>query len=640
MSRHLAIDTDVGVDDALALMFAWHHAEASIELITTVAGNVPIRTATRNARGLTGLLADVNRGSAVQQVPPIAQGASRPLRGALETATHVHGSDGLAGASALRHRDGRAILDVVLPPTRRDAVGRLVQAAERYGSELTIVALGPLTNIAHALERAPQAMGAVGRVVVKGGAVMVPGNITPVAEFNFYVDPWAAERVMGSGLPLTLVPLDVTQQVRLLSRRVSEAASGSASALAKLAVHFVRSGFGGRWRREGMPMHDPLAVAVALHPELVDTRAMAVQVETDGKLTRGQVITDRRPHAEAGERPFVDVALAVDATRAADLITGHLAGPHRSTASGQGDAVAVLGGSNVDFTVKAPRLPSPGETVQGNDLATGLGGKGANQAVAAARAGSPVHFFTSLGLDTGGGDFRAALADEGICLHEPPPAKQVPTGAALICVDDQGENLIAVAPGANRRFRWQSVPCSTTVLRQCKVLAGPMELPIVSITAAFRGAKRLGLTTILNAAPATPIPARLRRFVDILVVNETEAALLCDLPITTNSQARLALTRLHAQGYGCVILTLGPAGAIWTKDGRIHRQRGYKVRTVDTTGAGDTFVGYLASALARELPLASALDLAARAGALTVTRAGAQASVPKRARVERLRNEK
>ena len=573
-------------------------------------------------------------------MPVIAQGEARPLRSALRTATHVHGTDGLAGASTLPGRAGRPIFDVAQPSARRDAVGLMIESARVHGDQLTIVALGPLTNLARALERAPKIMARVGRVVVMGGAVKVPGNVTSVAEFNFHVDPWAAERVMGAGLPLTLVPLDVTQQVRLTTRQVTAAAGTSSSVLTKLATRFINSGFGGRWQQVGMPMHDPLAIAVALHPQLVDTRAMAVRVETDGELTRGQVIIDERPHAPKDPRATVEVALTVDAPRAADLIAAHLSGPPTAMPTGRRTAVAVLGGANIDLTVKTPRLPLAGETVQGGDLATGLGGKGANQAVAASRAGSAVHFFSALGLDAGGGKFRIALTDEGIRLHEPAPDKDTPTGAALICVDDRGENLIAVAPGANRRFRWHALQSPTAILGQCKVLAGPLELPLGSTTAAYRSAKRLGLTTILNAAPAAPIPAGLRRYVDILVVNETEAASLCGLPVGTLAQARLALNRLLDQGYGCVILTLGASGAIWCSGGRIHRQKGYPVRTVDTTGAGDTFVGYLASGLASELSLEHAIDLAARAGALAVTRAGAQASVPERARVERVQRQK
>lgn len=628
----LAFDTDPGVDDALALMLAWHHPDVDLALITTVAGNVPLSVGTRNAKRLVALLSE----SEPRQAPLIAQGESRPLAGPLVTATHVHGDDGLSGASMLKRPGGLPLFQGKPPSAKRDAPQRLVELAQEHGNDLVIVAVGPLTNVARAIELAPATMARVKRLVVMGGAVLVPGNITPVAEFNFYVDPYAAEKVMGAGIPTTLIPLDVTQRVRLHARQVATGASGPRGNLERLARHFIKQGFGGRWQTEGMPMHDPLAVAAALVPEVVQTTSMPVRVETDGALTRGQVITDRRQHAETDKRHKVDVALDVDVAKAVSLIASHFAGADNRTDPKAQNGVAILGGANIDLTVPTPKLPAPGETVQGKDLQTGFGGKGANQAVAARRAGSEVHFFSLLGNDSGGDDFREAIGKEGIELHEPPTARSSPTGAALICVNAAGENLIAVAPGANAKFRWHSMKDPEATLKSCKVMAGPLELPMPSTVAAYRQAKALGLVTILNAAPAAPIPAKLRRCVDILVVNETEAAFLSGKPVENMKQANAAVLALQGQGFPCVILTLGAAGALWSQDGKVRRQRGYTVTVKDTTGAGDTFVGYLANALARGIALDGAIDLAARAGALAVTRAGAQSAIPKLAKAMRL----
>ena len=207
--RPVVIDTDPGIDDALALMLALRAPEIHVELLTTVAGNVPVDVATANACRLVALLnPSVLAGG--------GRGAARPLRRPLYTATAIHGHDGLGGLTQLRRPDGSLQYPPPQRPTaQRQAVQRLLTLVETYRQDLTVIALGPLTNIARAIMHAPETMQQLGRLIIMGGAIAVPGNVTAVAEFNIFVDPHAADIVFRAGLPITLVPLDVTRQVRL-----------------------------------------------------------------------------------------------------------------------------------------------------------------------------------------------------------------------------------------------------------------------------------------------------------------------------------------------------------------------------------------------------------------------------------------
>jgi purine nucleosidase len=197
MAVPVLIDTDPGIDDALALLLAFRSPEWRVEAVTTVAGNVPVDLATANARRLVGLAA---------ASPVVAVGAPRPLAGPLVTAMHVHGDDGLGGLA-------RDLAESPVPVHPGDAADLLIACARRWAGELVVVALGPLTNLALALERDRAAIAGVRAVVAMGGSVGVGGNVTAAAEFNVFVDPEAAARVLTAGLPLTLVPLDVTSQV-------------------------------------------------------------------------------------------------------------------------------------------------------------------------------------------------------------------------------------------------------------------------------------------------------------------------------------------------------------------------------------------------------------------------------------------
>jgi purine nucleosidase/pyrimidine-specific ribonucleoside hydrolase len=318
------IDTDPGIDDALALLLALASPEVSVEAITSVAGNVPVDVATANVHRILAVGAPAARFR-------VARGAAAPLRGPLVTATEFHGDDGLGGASGLREPSGElrypapAAPEVPQGPEAAgpiDAPDLILELADRFAGELVVVALGPLTNLAVALERDRRRLSRVGRVVVMGGAIAVPGNVTPSAEFNFHVDPEAAAAVFRSGLPLELVPLDATRQVTLRRADLAAALGRGRAPVARFIDDFTNHLFtvGDRRGEEGFALHDPLAVGVALDPSLVELEPFHVDVEDEGRLTRGAAVADRRSiPAREKAPPNCRVAMTVRAERFLEL---------------------------------------------------------------------------------------------------------------------------------------------------------------------------------------------------------------------------------------------------------------------------------------------------------------------------------
>jgi inosine-uridine nucleoside N-ribohydrolase len=264
------IDTDPGIDDALALLLAWGSPELTVEAVTTVAGNVPLATATQNLDRLLVL----RRPS---RAPRVGVGAAAPLARPLLTAERYHGADGMG--------------DLTDWPPTHDAPGRprgadlIVETVGRHGAALTVVALGPLTNLALALEADPVLMSRVGRVVAMGGAVEVPGNVTPTAEFNMHVDPEAAARVFEAGLRLDLVPLDATRQARLTRPQLVHALGQAPRIVADRIAAFTARAFRVDDPR-GMALHDPLAVGVAIDPTLVEWEPVRIAMGPDGQTRR------------------------------------------------------------------------------------------------------------------------------------------------------------------------------------------------------------------------------------------------------------------------------------------------------------------------------------------------------------------
>jgi ribokinase len=289
--------------------------------------------------------------------------------------------------------------------------------------------------------------------------------------------------------------------------------------------------------------------------------------------------------------------------------------------------VVVLGSLNMDLVTRAPRLPVAGETLIGREFSTTPGGKGANQAVAAARLGAPTAMIGCVGQDDFGRRLLAGLdADEVDCSA----VRSVPgpSGVALIVVDDEGNNGIVVVSGANSALTPADVDRQESLLAGASLVVLQLETPLVTVAHAARLARTLGRTVILNPAPAQPLPADLLANADYLVPNEIEAGTLSGLAVDSPERAMEAGRALRAKGARGVLITLGEGGVVAvTSDGDRHFPA-RRVKAVDSTAAGDTFIGGLCAALASGSPLADAIDFAQAAAAISVTRPGAQASIP------------
>jgi ribokinase len=293
----------------------------------------------------------------------------------------------------------------------------------------------------------------------------------------------------------------------------------------------------------------------------------------------------------------------------------------------------------MDLVVGAPKIPAPGETVIGGDLQTFPGGKGANQAVAAARLGAQVAMVGRVGDDAFGAQLRQTLESAGVDLAYVQTTAVTPSGVALIVVDAAGQNSIVVASGANMRLTPADVEAAAPAIKAADALALQLESPLETVQRAAELARAHGVTVILNPAPARPLPPELLALVDVLIPNESETAALTGLPATTEAELATAADRLRAQGVGAVILTLGARGALLAAEGVTRRFPAFPVdQVVDTTAAGDAFVGGLVTAVAEKRPLDAAIAWGNAAGALAVAHAGAQPSLPTRAAVEALLN--
>jgi ribokinase len=290
--------------------------------------------------------------------------------------------------------------------------------------------------------------------------------------------------------------------------------------------------------------------------------------------------------------------------------------------------VVVFGSANVDLTVHTERAPGPGETVLGHGFTQGAGGKGANQAVAAARMGAVTRFVGRVGDDVLGARLAGGLAAAGVDTSGLATVAGTPTGVALIVVDGTADNRIVVAPGANATMEGTDLDGLRTALDGAAVLLLQLEVPMPAVVAAARLARQRGVTVIVDPAPVPPtgVPDELVRLASIVTPNEHEATLLAGDPVA-------ALDGLRQRGAESVIVTLGVHGARWSGPAGHGAAPAPAVTAVDTTGAGDAFNGALAAALAEGWDLTTAIEWALAAGALSVTRPGAQDAMPERAEV-------
>ncbi|MFI5154635.1 MAG: ribokinase [Chitinophagales bacterium] len=291
-------------------------------------------------------------------------------------------------------------------------------------------------------------------------------------------------------------------------------------------------------------------------------------------------------------------------------------------------SIVVIGSSNTDMVVRSKRLPGPGETILGGHFFMNAGGKGANQAVAAARLGGAVTFIAKAGKDIFGDQALELFRREGIDTSFIKQDKNYPSGVALIIVDDKAENCIVVAPGANAALLPSDLDFSRAVISHAAVVLVQLEIPLETVEHAAALVDPFEAILILNPAPANTIANELLEKVDIITPNETEATLLTGIQVHDQVTAEAAARKLLEKGVGSVVITMGAKGAYWT-DGK---SSGFcpapQVKAVDTTAAGDVFNGALALAIAEEMEFPQAVAFGCAAASLSVTRLGAQASAP------------
>ena len=300
------------------------------------------------------------------------------------------------------------------------------------------------------------------------------------------------------------------------------------------------------------------------------------------------------------------------------------------------ERITVVGSLNMDLVVRSPRLPLPGETIIGHDWHTIPGGKGANQAVAAARLGGDVCMVGKVGQDDFAQALLTNLADSNIDRTYVMRDDHAATGVALIVVDDQGENTIVVASGANMQLSLGDVDKAKSAIADSGVLLLQLEIPMETVIRAAEIAQQHEVCVVLNPAPARPLPGQLLSLVDVLIPNETEITALTGITIDSQQDRENAARALLERGIRTVVLTMGASGALLATADTITQVHAFKVDPVDTTAAGDAFVGGFGVALAQGKSLSEAMRWGNAAGALAATKLGAQTSLPTRAEVMEL----
>jgi ribokinase len=291
-------------------------------------------------------------------------------------------------------------------------------------------------------------------------------------------------------------------------------------------------------------------------------------------------------------------------------------------------SILVIGSSNTDMVIKTTHLPAAGETILGGSFLMNAGGKGANQAVAAARLGGAVTFICKTGNDIFGKQAVQLFKEEGINTSFIFEDAYQPSGVALITIDDNAENCIVVAPGANAHLMTEDIIVSIECLEQAAIILMQLEVPVETVFYVASAAAALGKKFILNPAPVCELNDELLKHVSIITPNETEASMLTGIKVTDEVTAERAAGFLHAKGITTVIITLGSKGALLFHENKCNIVRAPVVKAIDTTAAGDVFNGALAVALSENKTMLASVEFACKAAAFSVTRMGAQASAP------------
>lgn len=290
--------------------------------------------------------------------------------------------------------------------------------------------------------------------------------------------------------------------------------------------------------------------------------------------------------------------------------------------------ICVAGSSNMDLVTSVPRMPLPGETIHGTGFGTYFGGKGANQAVMAARLGGQITMIAKVGSDSFGQQYIDNYKANGIVTDYVSVTTEVPTGIASITVNEQGQNSIIVVGGANNAITPKDIENAAPVIRESQVAVCQLEIPLESTIRFLEIAKEYHVPTIFNPAPAQELPEKIYQLSDYFCPNETEAALMAGIPVNSAEDAEKAAKVFLGKGAGAVIITLGSNGSLFVSDEKTIYVPTEKVRAVDSTGAGDAYIGSMAFFVASGYPVAEAMKKASHAAALSVQKSGAQTSFP------------
>ncbi len=300
--------------------------------------------------------------------------------------------------------------------------------------------------------------------------------------------------------------------------------------------------------------------------------------------------------------------------------------------------IVVVGSLNMDLIGRSPHIPAPGETVLGSDFSTAAGGKGANQAVAAARLGAQVTMVGCVGSDAYGQGLLAGLRADGVATQFVRVAADAHTGVALITVDDDGENSIVVVSGANWQLTQADVMAAEAAIAEADMLMLQLESPLEVVAFAAEMATYHGVAVLLNPAPARPLSTALLANTAYLIPNESEAALLADCAVEDMAEVKTAVFRLRQSGAANIIITMGSRGAYLHSDAESGMVPAFTVQPVDTTAAGDAFVAGVAVAMGEKRTVTEAVRFATAVGALATTKHGAQPSLPSRTAVQHMLN--
>lgn len=578
--KKVIISTDPGIDDAIALKIALTSNKLDIKAIVASAANVSAHTATKNANFLV---------KKYGQYQKVLFGATKPLKRKLTTAEDVHGQGGL----------GKVLIDekYALEPCDFLLELRNIIMAEK---QIDFISLGALTNLAMLFKKYPETVAKIGKIYAMVGTINGKGNITEFAEFNAYCDPEALEYVLSLNIPMVINPMELGLLIPFTQKEFEKHNTEKFD-------QFMFSILDGA-KEVGMevyPAYDPHSVLQILRPEFYQTKKVDISFSTLAK-NRGQFIMT--PNSTS-KHTYI---WPKDLKKLRKEMLGLIFKKHIKTTQ-----VGVLGSINTDYVFQAPTIPAPSETIKGTNFSLQFGGKGANCAVAAARLGAKVNFFGAVGDDAASKAYQNHFEQEKVDIANIKTCKNAFCGASGIFVDKKTNSIITVS-GANAAVDLGYLDTIKHNLAKNDIVGLQLEIPAQTV---FEAIKFLhGKTTIVfNPSPMQKIPQNILNLCDYIIVNEIE---ITQLPKYKSVEQMMKLYNEK------LILTKGSEGAFFYENGQIKNIPALKVKPVDTTGAGDTFLGAFLTSIANGNALNEALTFANICAGIKCTKLGAQVGMP------------